>query len=119
MAEGQDNTSTPAVVGFVPIWVYLSALFMIVGIVAAIGADWTEDRSIMAHFLPPSMPSVAATADAASKIAAVSSGFADTDVFWEMQGFDKPTIARIQAQKRRQRGMDAMSMFTEANGEAV
>ena len=48
MAEGQDNTSTPAVVGFVPIWVYLSALFMIVGIVAAIGADWTEDRSIMA-----------------------------------------------------------------------
>lgn len=48
MAEGQDNTSTPTVVGFVPIWVYLSALFVIVVIGAAIGADWTEDRSIMA-----------------------------------------------------------------------
>ena len=73
-----------------------------------------EDRSIMAHFLPPSMPSVAATADAASKIAAVSPGFADTDVFWEMQGFDKPTIARIQAQKRTNRGMAAMTeMFSD------
>jgi hypothetical protein len=46
------------------------------------------------------MPSLAATADAATKIAAVSEGFAETEVFWEMQGFDKPTIARIMAQKR-------------------
>jgi len=60
-----------------------------------------EDRDIMAHFLPPSMPSLAATADAATKIAAVTPEFANTDVFWEMQGFDKPTIARIQAQTRR------------------
>lgn len=58
------------------------------------------DKNVMAHFLPPSMPSLAATADAATKIAAVSDGFAETEVFWEMQGFDKPTIARIMAQKR-------------------
>lgn len=63
-----------------------------------------DDKNVMAHFLPPSMPSLAATADAATKIAAVSEGFAETDVFWEMQGFDKPTIARIQAQRRELRG---------------
>lgn len=63
-----------------------------------------EDLGIMTHFLPPSMTSVAATADAATKIAAVAEGFANTDVFWEMQGFDKATIARIQAQQARYRG---------------
>lgn len=60
-----------------------------------------DDRDVMAHFLPPSMPSMAATADAATKIAAAAPGFAETDVFWEMQGFDKPTIARIISQTRR------------------
>lgn len=63
-----------------------------------------DDKNVMAHFLPPSMPSLAATADAATKIAAVSEGFAQTEVFWEMQGFDKPTIARIMAQQRRNMG---------------
>ena len=48
MAEEKTITEAPALVGFVPIWVYLSALFVIVGVGAAIGADWTEDRSIMA-----------------------------------------------------------------------
>lgn len=62
------------------------------------------DRDIMARFMPPSMPSLAATADAATKIAASAEGFSSTDVFWEMQGFDKPTIQRIQAQLRRNRG---------------
>lgn len=62
------------------------------------------DRDIMARFMPPSMPSLAATADAATKIAASADGFSSTDVFWEMQGFDKPTIQRIQAQLRRNRG---------------
>ena len=70
-----------------------------------------EDRDIMAHFLPPSMPSLAATADAAAKIASVAEGFAYTEVFWEMQGFDKPTIARIMAQQRRNRGLNLMAGF--------
>lgn len=73
-----------------------------------------EDKAIMAHFLNPSMPSMAATADAATKIASADPGFAGTDVYYEMLGFDAATIARIQAQKRRNRGLDAMSMFAEA-----
>ena len=78
-----------------------------------------DDLGVMAHFLPPSMPNQAVMGDWAVKLAQADPQFAGTDAFYEMQGFDKPTIARIQAQKRRNRGMDAMSMFTEANGEAV
>ena len=62
-----------------------------------------DDKNVMAHFLPPSMPSLAATADAATKIASAAPGFVDTEVFWEMQGFDKPTIARIMAQRKAAR----------------
>ena len=77
-----------------------------------------EDMDIMAHFLPPSMPSLAATADAATKIAATAEGFAETEVFWEMQGFDKPTIARIMAQKRRARGNAMVASLIAGGGEA-
>ena len=60
-----------------------------------------EDRDVMAHFLPPSMPNQAAMGDWAVKVAQSDPQFAGTDVYYEMQGFDKPTIARIQAQKKR------------------
>lgn len=79
-----------------------------------------EDKGIMAHFLPPSMPNRAVMGDWAVKLASADPDFAGTDVYYEMQGFDAPTIARIQAQKRRNRGMSAMSeMFTEENGATV
>lgn len=77
------------------------------------------DRDVMAHFLPPSMPNQAAMGDWAVKLATADHDFAGTDVYYELQGFDKPTIARIQAQKRRNRGLAMMDMFTEASGEAV
>ena len=77
------------------------------------------DRDVMAHFLPPSMPNQAAMGDWAVKQAQAVPAFAGTDVYWEMQGMDKPTIARIQAQMRRNRGLGAMSMFVEASGETV
>lgn len=69
-------------------------------------AELTEEqRDIVAHFKNPAMPSVAVTADAAIKIASVRQGFADTDVFAEMIGFDKADIRRIKAQEARARGM--------------
>ena len=60
-----------------------------------------EDRDVMAHFLPPSMPNKATMGDWAIKVAQGDPKFAGTDVYYELQGFDKPTIARIQAQKKR------------------
>lgn len=63
-----------------------------------------DQRNIVAHFKNPAMPSVAATADAAIKIASSRENFASTDTFLEMLGFDKADIRRIKAQEQRARG---------------
>ena len=57
-------------------------------------------RSVMPHFKNPAMPSIAATTDAAMKIATVNPAFANTDVFFEMVGFDHATISRVNSQMR-------------------
>ena len=64
-----------------------------------------DEKAVVAHFKNPAMPSVAVTADAAIKIASVRNGFASTDVFLEMIGFDKADIRRIKSQEGRSRGM--------------
>ena len=73
-------------------------------------ADLTEDqKAVVAHFKNPAMPSVAATSDAAIKIASAREGFADTDVFLEMLGFDKADIRRIKAQEQKSRGLATLT----------
>lgn len=68
--------------------------------------DLTEEqRSVVAHFKNPAMPSVAVTADAAIKIASARQGFAQTDTFLEMIGFSQADIRRIKAQEQRTRGL--------------
>ena len=57
-------------------------------------------RTVMPHFRNPAMPSIAATTDAAMKIASVNPAFASTDVFFEMVGFDQATISRVNSQMR-------------------
>lgn len=64
-----------------------------------------EEKQIVAHFKNPSMPSIAASADAAIKIASARQAFANTDVFLEMIGFDAADIRRIKAQEVRARGL--------------
>lgn len=64
-----------------------------------------DEKAVMAHFKNPAMPSVAATADAAIKIASARLSFANTDTFLEMIGFDKADIRRIKAQEARARGL--------------
>ena len=76
-----------------------------------------EERDVMAHFRNPSMPSVSSMADAALKIASMRSGFAGTDVFLEMTGFDQADIRRIKAQEQRQRGMDVLSELLNEESE--
>lgn len=68
-----------------------------------------EEKEIVAHFKNPAMPSVAMTADAAIKIASAREGFASTDTFLEMIGFDKADIRRIRAQEQRARGYQTLS----------
>lgn len=68
-----------------------------------------EQKDVVAHFKNPSMPSVAATTDAALKIASAREGFASTDTFLEMIGFDKADIRRIKAQESRVRGLAVLN----------
>lgn len=73
-----------------------------------------DQRDVVAHFKNPSMPTVAMTADAAIKIASVRPGFAQTDVFAEMIGFDKADIRRIKAQERMAQGLELVTELGEA-----
>ena len=73
-----------------------------------------EQKDIVAHFKNPAMPTVAMTADAAIKIASVRPGFAQTDVFAEMIGFDKADIRRIKAQERMAQGLELVTSLGEA-----
>ena len=61
------------------------------------------------------MPSVAATADAAIKIASVRENFASTDTFLEMIGFGPADIRRIRAEESKSRGL---SVLEEMNNGA-
>ena len=63
-----------------------------------------EQRDVMAHFKNPAMPSIAATTDAAIKIATSRPAFAETDTFLEMIGFNKADIRKIKAEESRSRG---------------
>ncbi len=69
----------------------------------------------MAHFKNPSMPSISATADAATKIAATRPITLPTQMYLEMIGFDQADIRRIKAQERRARGQQ---ILTEELGQA-
>lgn len=72
-----------------------------------------DEKAVIAHFKNPAMPSVAATTDAAMKIASVRQGFAQTDTFLEMVGFDQADIRRIRNQEQRSRGLDLVGELVE------
>lgn len=74
----------------------------------ALDALTEEEQDVIAHFKNPAMPSVAVTADAAIKIASSRDGFAKTDTFLEMIGFDKADIRRIRAQESRAQGLSTL-----------
>ena len=76
-----------------------------------------EERDVMAHFRNPAMPSIAATADAAMKIATARPSFGGTDVFLEMNGFDQADVRRIRAQEARARGLALLEQLTNAKEE--
>lgn len=88
---------------------------MALAIVNNVGLDDLEEMDIIAHFKNPAMPSVAATTDAAIKIASVRENFANTDTFLEMIGFGQADIRRIKAEESKNRGLDVLEEMS--NGE--
>lgn len=79
-----------------------------------------EEKDIIAHFKNPAMPSLAITTDAAIKIASAREGFASTDTFLEMIGFDQAQIRRIKSEEQKYRGLQLLEELTvEAPEEEV
>lgn len=74
-----------------------------------------SERSVIAHFKNPAMPSVSVTADAAIKIASARSEFAGIDTFLEMIGFDQADIRRIRSQEQRVRGQQVLTEIDNGN----
>lgn len=72
-----------------------------------------EQKNITAHFKNPAMPSVAATADAAVKIAGARPGFGETDTFLRMIGFSQADIRLIKAEETRVRGLQLFGNLEE------
>lgn len=102
------------------------ALYRISKMALAIELGTTPDelgdasQELIAHFKNPAMPSIASTTDAALKIATAREGFAKTDVFLEMIGFDQADIKRIRAQESRANGEKILEGIINAdNGEGL
>lgn len=63
-------------------------------------SELTDRQNIVkAHFLAPSMPTLASRADAMTKLASVDQGIVGTRVFYEGVGFDQATIDRLMLAK--------------------
>lgn len=77
-----------------------------------------DEKAVVAHFKNPAMPSIAATTDAAMKIASVRNSFAETDTFLEMVGFDQADIRRIKNQEQRVRGLAIVAEIENENIES-
>ena len=68
-----------------------------------------QQKSVTPNFKDPTMPSLAATADAATKIAGVVPEFAQSAVFWEMLGFSEDRKSRVMSDVRRSRASSAIA----------
>lgn len=76
-------------------------------------------KSIVAHFKNPAMPSLSVTADAAMKTSQARPGFSDTDVYLEMVGFEQADIRRIRSQERAVRGMKLLTETEEGKEQTA
>ena len=83
--------------------------------------DEIEERgiSIEARFRNPAMPTLAQQTDSSVKIASVVDGFANTETFWEMNGFGKEERDRIMRELRRERARDAILSFASSEQSDV
>lgn len=73
------------------------------------GFESVAGVEIDARFRNPAMPSVAATTDAAIKLASASQGFAQTPTFWELVGFNEEERKRIDRELREVQGVNLLS----------
>ncbi|MDY4041318.1 MAG: phage portal protein [Collinsella sp.] len=78
-----------------------------------------EDRaSVQAYMSDPSMPTIAARADAWTKLAGADKTIAGTRVYYEGVGLSQATIGRLEAERRQQGAIAALNAIADATGAA-
>lgn len=73
-----------------------------------------DQLTVMPNFKNPMMPSLAATADAMTKVAGVLEGFAQTREFLSNMGFTPSEVESIRSQLRRIRAQGAAAASAQA-----
>lgn len=72
-------------------------------------SELTDDEAgVEAYFPDPSMPTIAARADAWTKLAAADASIIGTDVYYEGVGLSRQTIARLESEKGRASAISTM-----------
>jgi hypothetical protein len=68
-----------------------------------------EQNSVQAYMQDPSMPTIAARADAWTKMSAADKSIVGTRVYYEGIGLSQPTIDRLRAEQRQAGALDMLS----------
>ena len=79
-------------------------------------SPWQD--SVRAYIADPSMPTIAAVADAWTKIASQDHDIVGTPVWYEKLGVDQATIDRIETYKRRAAATSTLARIADAMGAA-
>ena len=72
-----------------------------------------EQRAVQAYFKDPSMPTIAARADAWTKLAAADESMLGTRVYYEGVGLSQPTIDRLEREKQQSGAIAALNAMAE------
>lgn len=73
------------------------------------------DADVKADFASPVLYSLPSRTDAALKVASVDEGFAGSEPFYRMTGFDEATTAQLMSERRRAQAVSAVGMLASAN----
>lgn len=72
--------------------------------------------SVQAYMSDPSAPTIAARADAWTKLAGADASIAGTRVYYEGVGLSQATIGRLEAERRSRGAIDALNAIADAAG---
>lgn len=78
-------------------------------------SDLTEQQcGVQAYFKDPSMPTIAARADAWTKLAAADQSMLGTRVYYEGVGLSQPTIDRLESEKQQAGAIASLNAMADA-----
>ncbi len=72
--------------------------------------------TLQARFKNPAMPSLVSSADSTVKICASNPSFANTDLYWEMLGFDNADIGRVKGDMMRNATQEVITSLLNVGG---